>query len=246
MPLFWLVIDAVKYGLEVIGNPNWPENVGDKEKAGFLKLRMKVSLWGCWFFLGLTIFGGIFFSKSTELLDLLYPNVAETWTASQSKTQPLVNGLLRVCSLSIAYLLSVCWYTQSMKENIVKLAAEILKYYNETNSEASEHGCVEIRGHFPLERTPNADQRGRVEDVAVPGRQEIGPLRLNNRITNQVSPGLPMARPEDEDGPKEKDPNRWRIPRYLNAISTGFYGRATQKDYLESKEMQQLRKKPAN
>jgi hypothetical protein len=86
IPLFWLVIDAVKYGFEVIGNPNWPENAGDKEKAGFLKLRMKVSLWGCWFFPGLTIFGGIFVSKSTELLDLLHPNVAETWTAGQSET----------------------------------------------------------------------------------------------------------------------------------------------------------------
>jgi hypothetical protein len=133
-----------------------------------------------------------------------------------------------------------------MKENIVKLAAEILKYYKETNSEAIENGCGESNGHFPIERTPNADQRGRVEDLAVPGRQEIGPLRLNNRYTNQTTPGLPMAGPENEDGSKEKDPNRLRIPRYLNAISTGFYGRATQKDYLESKEMQQLRKKPPN
>jgi hypothetical protein len=133
-----------------------------------------------------------------------------------------------------------------MKENFVKLAAEILEYYKETNSEAIENGCGESNGHFPIERTPNADQRGRVEDLAVPGRQEIDPLRLNTRITNQVNPDLPMARPENEDGPKEKDPKRWRIPRYLNAISAGFYGRATQKDYLESKEMQQLRKKPAN
>jgi hypothetical protein len=133
-----------------------------------------------------------------------------------------------------------------MKENIVKLAAEILEYYKDTNSEASENGCGESSGHFPIDRTPNAEQRGRVEDLAVTGRQEIDPLRLNTGTTNEVSLGLPMTRPETEDGPKEKDPNRWRIPRYLSAISPGFYERATQKDYLESKQKQELRQKPAN
>ena len=127
----------------------------------------------------MTIFGGVFVSKSTELLDLMDPSEAETTTADRVEIEPLINGLLGICSLFVVYLLSACWYTHSMKENIVKLAAEILEYYKETNSEASDNVCGERRVHFQTECTPSGDQRRQVNELAVLGLQEIDPLRVN-------------------------------------------------------------------
>ena len=145
--LFWLAIDVIQYSLKIMINPNYPENARDKKKAGFLKLRIKVSLWASYFFPGLTIFVGIFVSKSTELLSMLNSENSDPEEIDQSQ----VNRLIVICNFFIVYLLSVCWYTQCMIKSITKLAAETLEYYNNTNSSIAGNSNRDRNRNFHTE-----------------------------------------------------------------------------------------------